>query len=124
MPRLASAPKRAPTLVVSWRPAAIIWIVLRASRLSRFNGAVVAEFLTLTVLSLDCERCAAEVEDTLSMASGVESVGVDLPRSVVRVRFNAAQISGAKIVALLDEAGYPSCQYQNPPVADTEDACK
>ncbi|MBM2809981.1 MAG: Heavy-metal-associated domain [Chloroflexi bacterium] len=67
-----------------------------------------SERLSLSVATLDCDRCVAEVEQALRTAIGIESVAVDLTVSTVSVVFDRTQTNADTIAALLDEAGYPA----------------
>jgi copper chaperone CopZ len=71
------------------------------------------ECLELSVVTLDCERCAAEVRDILCGMNGVDVVTVDVAQSAVKVVFDAAQATVAMMISALGEAGYPALPHMD-----------
>jgi copper chaperone len=65
------------------------------------------ESLTYTAPDISCEHCRQTIERTLGALAGVRDVRVEVPSKRVEVTFDPAQVSAARIEAVLDDEGYP-----------------
>ncbi len=62
---------------------------------------------TYTAPAISCQHCQHAIESAISALAGVESVHVDIATKRVDVRYDPAQVDEARLVATLDEEGYP-----------------
>jgi copper chaperone len=70
--------------------------------------SVATEQITLSVPDVSCAHCVASVDEALSGLDGVGSVTTDLGSKQVRVSLDPARVTVDRLVAALDEAGYPA----------------
>jgi copper chaperone CopZ len=68
------------------------------------------EEAVLSVPDISCEHCVTTINGTLGALTGVESVATDIPSKTVRLAYDPAQVSLERIVAALDDEGYPVAQ--------------
>ena len=61
----------------------------------------------LNVPDISCEHCERTITGALAPVDGVRSVSVDIPAKQVKVDFDEAQVSVAKMKELLSEEDYP-----------------
>ena len=62
---------------------------------------------TYSATAISCQHCQHAIESAIGALAGVEAVHVDIPTKRVEVRFDPAQVDEAKLVATLDDEGYP-----------------
>ncbi len=62
--------------------------------------------VVLLVPDISCEHCVKTVNGALGVLAGVESVSTDIPTKKVHLRYDANQLSMAKIEEVLDDVGY------------------
>lgn len=62
---------------------------------------------TYTAPAISCQHCQHTIESTLGALAGVQTVHVDIATKRVDVQFDPAQVDEAKLVATLDEEGFP-----------------
>ena len=70
--------------------------------------AATTEQITLSVPAVSCAHCVASVDEALGGLDGVGTVTTDLDRKQVRVSLDPTRVSVDRLVAALDEAGYPA----------------
>ena len=70
--------------------------------------AAATEQITLSVPDVSCAHCVASVDEALGGLDGVSTVTTDLSRKQVLVSLDPARVSVDRLVAALDEAGYPA----------------
>lgn len=63
-----------------------------------------AEFIAPDI---HCMKCAGRVESALRKEAGVQKIDIDPSKHLVRVDFDDARITRARIAEALSEAGYP-----------------
>lgn len=56
--------------------------------------------------NLECSSCAKKVEDAIRTYAGVDSVGVDLDKKVLTVRYDSNKISKSSFQQVFDNYGY------------------
>lgn len=64
--------------------------------------------ITLKVGGMSCQGCVASVKKLLEGESGVSSVAVDLGQAEAHVCFDPVATDASRLVAILNDAGYPS----------------
>ena len=62
--------------------------------------------VVLSVPDVSCEHCVKTVNGALGVLPGVEAVSTDIPMKEVHLRYDANQLSMARIEEVLDDAGY------------------
>jgi copper chaperone CopZ len=62
---------------------------------------------TYTAPAISCHHCQHAIETALGALAGVEAVQVDITSKHVEVRYDPAQVDETKLVATLEEEGYP-----------------
>ena len=62
--------------------------------------------VVLSVPDVSCEHCVKTVNGELGVLPGVEAVSTDIPTKEVHLRYDANQLSMARIEEVLDDAGY------------------
>jgi len=62
--------------------------------------------VVLLVPDISCEHCVKTVNGALGVLAGVEAVSTDIPTKKVHLRYDANQLSMAKIEEVLDDVGY------------------
>jgi copper ion binding protein len=62
---------------------------------------------TFIAPDISCGHCVATVREEVGALAGVSQVEADAQTKQVIVRFDPAAVSEERIVATLDEAGYP-----------------
>jgi len=62
---------------------------------------------TYTAPAISCQHCKHTIETTIGALAGVETVHVDIPTKRVEVQFDPSKVNEAKLVATLDEEGFP-----------------
>jgi copper chaperone len=60
-----------------------------------------------TAPAISCEHCQHAIETAIGTLAGVHGVHVDIPTKRVDVQFDGTQVDEARIMAILDEEGYP-----------------
>lgn len=68
------------------------------------------EQITLSVPDVSCAHCVASVDEALTGLDGVSTVTTDLGAKVVRVSLDPDRVTVDRLVAALDDAGYPASQ--------------
>ncbi len=63
--------------------------------------------VTLGVPDVSCQHCVNAISKALGGLAGVNEAQTDLAHKTVHVRFDPQQVSLERIVAALDDAGYP-----------------
>ena len=62
---------------------------------------------TFSVPDVSCGHCKSAIESTLRPLDGVAQAAVDVDAKTVTVQYDDAAVSRERLVAELDEAGYP-----------------
>lgn len=68
-------------------------------------GKVIKE-VTLSILGMHCEHCAANLEKALSTADGVEKANVGFATKTAHVAYDEAKIDLSGISNIVSDAGY------------------
>ena len=63
---------------------------------------------TFSVPDVSCGHCKSAIEGALSPLEGVSDATVDVDAKVVSVSYDDATISRERLIAELEEAGYPA----------------
>ena len=64
------------------------------------------ESTTLVAPDISCEHCQHAIEGAVGKLEGVSRVTVDIPTKTVRLAYDPAIVTLAKIEEVLDETGY------------------
>jgi len=62
---------------------------------------------TLSVPDISCEHCERAIKEALEPIAGVQLVDVDIPAKKVRVDYDEARVTIARIKAAVEEEEYP-----------------
>jgi copper chaperone len=71
------------------------------------QGAKPMAELNLKAPDISCEHCQRAIEGDIGKLQGVSLVKVDIPQQTVLVQYDPQAITRDKIVAEMDEIGYP-----------------
>jgi copper chaperone CopZ len=63
--------------------------------------------VTLSAPDVSCQHCVNAIAQALGGLAGIAQAQTDLTSKTVRVRFDPQSVSLDRIMATLDEAGYP-----------------
>jgi copper chaperone len=69
--------------------------------------------VTLSAPDVSCQHCVNAIAQALGALAGVAQAQTDIPSKTVHVRFNPQAVSLERIVATLDEVGYPVTNTAN-----------
>ena len=61
---------------------------------------------TLVAPDILCEHCQHAIEGAVSKVEGVSEVKVNIPTKTVHLKYDAQQVTLAKIEEVLDDVGY------------------
>lgn len=78
------------------------------------ENTTVTREATLTVPDVSCEHCVSTIGKALGGLTGIAQAQTDLDSKTVHVRYNPREVSLDRIVATLDDAGYPVTHTEGP----------
>ncbi|MDA8226379.1 MAG: heavy metal-associated domain-containing protein [Desulfitobacterium hafniense] len=61
---------------------------------------------TMKVLGVDCNNCAAHVQDALKGVNGIQGIDIRLPEKVALVTFDPSKITKKDIADKVEDVGY------------------
>ncbi|GAC1310274.1 MAG: hypothetical protein NVSMB24_27190 [Mucilaginibacter sp.] len=62
--------------------------------------------VTLKITGMSCAGCSNHIHTALSKTTGIISDNVKYPGDIANVKYDASKISGKKIIAVIEHAGY------------------